>query len=458
MKLSGNKALPVLGAIAILAVVMLILVINNNKQASTGISSSGIHTDFNNAQPASPDGDLPEHTLNKLSTDIIEFKDLLQSNNELVTDSVDEFNQIKREISQLKNSNRKLEKELERSKNRSSQKISSNENINLDEITKKVLKEISKSQIPLNRERRSKYPVTGSQTKNNSTKRIHGLGVIVDKEGGVSSIIPKFMKKPDLKEVSLINPGGNRSEDKGTPVYTIPDISILNEATAVTHMIGRVPIKGDVTDPAPFKVVLGHDNLAANGHNIPGIEGMFMEGHVWGDATLSCVRANVERASFVFKDGRIVNYPEKKGKNNKKSGNTETIGYLTDEYGSTCIPGKYISNAPRTLTSRFLADLATGAADAYSNKETTSVISSTGGITTAVTGSDGKYVMGQAIANGAHGVSDYIRNRNLDIWDSILVRAGMKVAIHLQVDIPINYSKNDRKISYLSTAAGSMTD
>jgi integrating conjugative element protein (TIGR03752 family) len=458
MKLSGNKALPVLGAIAILVVVMLILFVKSNKQPSTGISSSGINTEFDNAQPVSPDGDLPEHTLNKLSTDIIEFKDLLQSNNELVTDSVDKFNQIKLEISQLKASNSQLKKELEHAKKRSSKQVGSDTNINLDEITQKVMKEISKSQSPSNRERHSKYPITGSPTKNNSTKRIHGLGVIVDKEGGVTSVIPDFIRKPDLKEVSLMHPGGNRSEDKGMPVYTIPDISILNEAIAVTHMIGRVPIKGDVTDPAPFKVVLGHENLAANGHNIPGIEGMFMEGHVWGDATLSCVRANVERASFIFKDGRIVNYPEKKGKNSKKSGNTESIGYLTDEYGSTCIPGKYISNAPRTLTSRFLADLATGAADAYSNKETTSVISSTGGIKAAVTGSDGKYVMGQAIASGAHGVSDYIRNRNLDIWDSVLVRAGMKVAIHLQEEIPINYSKDARKISYLSTATGSMTD
>ncbi|MEW8439284.1 MAG: TIGR03752 family integrating conjugative element protein [Candidatus Thiodiazotropha taylori] len=457
MKLNGNKALPILGAATVLMVVMFILYINSSKQTTTRVSGSNLDTEFGNAIAVSPDGDLPEHTLNKLSTDMSEFKELLEGNNELVTSSMDEFDLIKREINQLRASNTQLKNELNKAKKRSRQNNGGGAVVDLDEITKKVMAEINRSESS-KQEGRSDYPVTGATMDLTSTKRIHGLGVVVDKKGGVKNMLPDFMKKPDLSEVSLSSPSGHRDEDKGTPVYTLPDLSILNEATAVTHMIGRVPIKGDVTDPAPFKVVLGYDNLAANGHNIPGIEGMFMEGHVWGDATLSCVRAYVERASFVFKDGRIVNYPDKKGKKNKKGGGNESIGYLTDDYGSTCIPGKYITNAPRTLTARFLADLATGAADAYANKETTSVVSSTGGITTAVTGSDGKYVMGQAVASGAHGVSDYIRNRNLDIWDSVLVRAGMKVAVHLQEEIPINYSKEARKISYLSTATGSMTD
>ena len=456
MKLSGNKALPVLGAGTVLMVVLFVLYINSNKHTAR-VGDSGIDTEFGTAIAVSPDGDLPEHTLNKLSTDMIEFKDLLKGNNELVTESMDEFNLIKREISQLRSSNNQLKKELDKAKKRSRHNSDSDTDLDLDEITKKVMVEINRSESSTQK-RGKEYPVAGANMDLTSTKRIRGLGVVLDKKGGVKSMLPDFMKKSDLDAVSLTNPRGHRNEDKGTPVYTLPDLSILNAATAVTHMIGRVPIKGDVTDPAPFKVVLGHDNLAANGHNIPGIEGMFMEGHVWGDATLSCVRAYVERASFVFKDGRIVNYPEKKGKKNKKGGSTESIGYLTDDYGSTCIPGKYITNAPRTLSARFLADLATGAADAYSNKETTSVVSSTGGVTTAITGNDGKYVMGQAIASGAHGVSDYIRNRNLDIWDSVLVRAGMKVAVHLQEEIPINYSKDARKISYLSTSNGSMTD
>jgi cell division protein ZapB len=269
------------------------------------------------------------------------------------------------------------------------------------------------------------------------------------------------MKKPDIGQGQLIaGPRGKATEDPPTPVYTIPDLSILNDAITVTHLIGRVPIKGDVTDPAPFKIVLGHDNLAANGHHIPGIEGMFMEGHVWGDATLSCVRAYVERASFVFKDGTIVSFPEKKN-NSKRANNTaggETIGYLTDAYGSTCIPGRYITNAPRTLTAQFLADLSAGAAEAYANKESTSIVTSSGGVTKAVTGDDGKYVLGQAVASGAQNVSDYIRSRNLDIWDSVLVRSGLKVAVHLQAEIPIDYAKHGRRISYLSKSAHGMTD
>lgn len=458
MKLSGNKVLPVLAASTVLIVVVFVIYLNNLKKTSNGSAISELDTDFENAVSASPDGDLPEHTLNKLSTDMSEFKDLLKGNTEMVNESVDEFDQIKREITQLQKSNKQLKKELEKEKKRQRQQEISGSNIDIDSITNRIMAKIKGSESP-GRQSSGGYPVNAGSYDPNATKRIHGIGVVVDEKGSVKYLLPSFMKKPELEEVSLTkSPRGRKDKDPGTPVYTLPDMSILNEATAVTHMIGRVPIKGDVTDPAPFKVVLGHDNLAANGHHIPGIEGMFMEGHVWADATLSCVRAHVERASFVFKDGRIVGYPSTNGKKGKSGGSTESIGYLTDEYGSTCIPGKYITNAPRTLTAQFLADLATGAADAYSNKETTSVVSSAGGVTTAITGDDGKYILGQAVASGAQGVSDYIRSRNLDIWDSVLVRAGMKVAVHLEEAIPIDYSKHARKISYLSTANGSMTD
>ena len=41
----------------------------------------------------------------------------------------------------------------------------------------------------------------------------------------------------------------------------------------MTALLGRVPIDGKVTDPYPFKVLIGKDNLTANGIQLPDVEG-----------------------------------------------------------------------------------------------------------------------------------------------------------------------------------------
>ncbi len=426
MKLSGNKLLPLLAGFTVLFVLAVVLYVNNQK-SSTGNGALAELDPVKATAVAPLDGDLPEHTLNKLTTDMAQYNDQLKGTTELVKESVDEFRQLKREIEVLKSRDKQLTQalEAEKKRNRQAALTSGSGGVETADVVKQVMDRLNFGSDSSSKGRQARYPVnTASHTnqESGSTQRIRGLGIASNEQSSVADLLPDFMKKPDVGQGQLIaGPRGKDAEDPPIPVYTLPDLSILNDATAVTHLIGRVPIKGDVTDPAPFKIVLGYDNLAANGHHIPGIEGMFMEGHVWGDATLSCVRAYVERASFVFKDGTIVSFPEKKN-NSKRANNTaggETIGYLTDAYGSTCIPGRYITNAPRTLTAQFLADLSAGAAQAYANKESTSVVTSTGGVTTAITGDDGKYVLGQAVASGAQGVSDYIRSRNLDIWDSI---------------------------------------
>ncbi len=53
------------------------------------------------------------------------------------------------------------------------------------------------------------------------------------------------------------------------PVYTVPSNSTLMGSIAMTALIGRVPIDGTVNDPYPFKVLIGPDNLTANGIDIP---------------------------------------------------------------------------------------------------------------------------------------------------------------------------------------------
>src|SRR5690606_3898091 len=74
-----------------------------------------------------------------------------------------------------------------------------------------------------------------------------------------------------------------------TPYYTIPARATGFDAVALTALIGRVPVSGSVVDPFPVKLVLGQDNLAANGHHIPGLDGIILDGIAQGDWTLGCV-------------------------------------------------------------------------------------------------------------------------------------------------------------------------
>jgi integrating conjugative element protein (TIGR03752 family) len=52
-------------------------------------------------------------------------------------------------------------------------------------------------------------------------------------------------------------------------VYTLPQNSTLMGSVAMSALIGRVPIDGTVNDPYPFKVLIGPDNLTANGIDLP---------------------------------------------------------------------------------------------------------------------------------------------------------------------------------------------
>ncbi|MCS9087150.1 TIGR03752 family integrating conjugative element protein, partial [Pseudomonas aeruginosa] len=63
-----------------------------------------------------------------------------------------------------------------------------------------------------------------------------------------------------------------------TAVYTVPTNSTLMGSIAMTALIGRVPIDGTVNDPYPFKVLIGRDNLTANGIDIPDVAGAVVSG------------------------------------------------------------------------------------------------------------------------------------------------------------------------------------
>lgn len=97
-----------------------------------------------------------------------------------------------------------------------------------------------------------------------------------------------------------------RPSTEDIPYFTLPENATLAGVTAMTSIIGRVPIDGRVTDPMQFKAVIGRDNLAANGFELPAdISGMIVTGVAVGDMALSCSEGKIRSVTFVFNDGAI---------------------------------------------------------------------------------------------------------------------------------------------------------
>ncbi|PJG84809.1 TIGR03752 family integrating conjugative element protein [Conservatibacter flavescens] len=240
----------------------------------------------------------------------------------------------------------------------------------------------------------------------------------------------------------------NSKQKKKIATYTIPENSTLMGSTSMTALLGRIPIGNSVNDPYPFKVIIGRDNLIANGIELPDIEQAIVSGTATGDWTLSCVRGNVKSLTFVFSDGRIVT----SGKNN-----SETIGWLSDPHGIPCIPGERKTNAPEYLGTHFLLAAAGAAAQGYSQAQTTTVVDGNA-VVGAVTGQQGKYVVGQALGQGIQETANWFKERYGQNFDAVYVPPGHAVAIHIDKAIEIDYDLDGRKVKYGRVSRSSQLD
>ncbi|MFW5444001.1 MAG: TIGR03752 family integrating conjugative element protein [Methylococcaceae bacterium] len=244
---------------------------------------------------------------------------------------------------------------------------------------------------------------------------------------------------------------------KDRPAYTVPRNSTLIGSTGMTALIGRIPKNGTVEDPFPFKVIVGKENLAANGIKMPGLDGMIFSGKSTGDWTLSCVRGQLHSVTYMFSDGTVRTISSDDQKNLKQqnqgsgggSGEDRSLGWISDRRGIPCVTGTRISNATTYLSGRILASIAEAAAGAFSQGEVTNSVSALGGVTTSViTGDAVKYAGGKALSGGASEVSAYLRERMAQSFDVVYVDTGKELAIHIDVELPIDYEQNGRKTSY----------
>ena len=236
--------------------------------------------------------------------------------------------------------------------------------------------------------------------------------------------------------ITLQDPTGNDH-------YTIPPTTTLLNATALTALVGRIPVRGQIQDPWRFKIIVGHDNLAANGHRIPQLAGMIWVGTARGDLALSCVSGNLDTATFIFLDGSIQTTRNRSNTLDSKGG----LGWISDEFGNPCISGELKSNALQYLAQSTIVDTTKATADALANAQTESRFDPrTGETNSAVVGNIDKFVAGTAVEESLTGVSQWLSDRQLSSFDAIYVPAGQKVAIHVEEPINIDYVPTARKI------------
>jgi integrating conjugative element protein (TIGR03752 family) len=270
---------------------------------------------------------------------------------------------------------------------------------------------------------------------------------------GGASFLTSFA--PAQKSLST----GDRPADAGRqaveaniqPVYTVPSNSTLMGSVAMTALIGRVPIDGTVNDPYPFKILIGPDNLTANGIEIPEVAGAVVSGTASGDWTLSCVRGQIRSVTFVFNDGTVRTLPESgRNQENNRSATQGGLGWISDPFGIPCVSGERRSNAQQYLGSQALITAAGAAAASLieSDNGSVAVISGNDGSLGTV-GISGNEAMGRILAGGVRDMADWVNKLYGQAFAAVYVPPGAKVAVHLEQALYIDYDVNGRRVDYL---------
>lgn len=227
------------------------------------------------------------------------------------------------------------------------------------------------------------------------------------------------------------------------PKFTIPHGSILSDSMAVTALVGRIPVQGQVQDPWNFKISTGRTIMMPNGHELQGLEKTIVEGTAIGDLNMRCVSGKIDVMTFIFTDGRIVTH--KAGENDSKA---KSLGYITDRHANPCIPGELITNAPQAITQMGILGAIEGFAQGYADAETETRQYSDGTTGQVVVGDHLKNAGFGGLADGTSQVKQYFADRMGQYFDVIYAPAGQMVDIHITDEIKIDYDPMGRKVRY----------
>ena len=426
-----NRLLPILAAMA-----LLILVLVLNKSCVDEETDSVLLDSVPRA--SAPDADTPADTIETLTANVAAMTSELQT--------------LRQANVSLRSDNEKLLQDRDGLEQRMSSRID-------DEFAAREQPESDgKALLSLsNRIDALSAAMSSSFTSTGAADIPVGLGL----EGSYSRsewlwVEPLDSNATDFSDGFLPSPNASQnrsleflelSDSAPKPAYTVPRNATLLGATAMTALLGRVPVRGEVRDAMPFKVITGYDNLAANGLTIPGVEGMIWSGTAVGDWTLSCVTGRLESVTFVFDDGSIRTISTDDREN--ESGDTNRpLGWISDAQGIPCVSGQRKSNAAAFLSQRIGVSAIEAAAEAAAASNTTTVIRDSGAITSNVGGDASEFVLGKTLSRGSQEIAQWLLERQAQSFDAVFVPAGTQLAIHVDRELTIDLDPQGRRLSY----------
>ena len=288
------------------------------------------------------------------------------------------------------------------------------------------------------------YDENGMSVNYDEVVWVNPSDAIVDSKDPTKLSVPNFSEaKSTIADIAHSRKSeADKKKDRLIKAFTIPENATLLGSVAMTALLGRIPIGGQVSDPYPFKMIVGEENLSSNGIHIPGVNGIKMSGLAKGDWTLSCVSGQINSMTFTFYDGSIVTIPEPGTKA------SESLAWFSDKNGIPCVTGKRITNAVSYLSSRVGLTTAAGYANALAKAETTTSVNSNGGSSSAVTGNPNTLAQNMAISEGIGEVNDWLDARQSNSFDAVYVAPGTEVAIHITKELQIDYDPDGRKVNH----------
>jgi hypothetical protein len=232
------------------------------------------------------------------------------------------------------------------------------------------------------------------------------------------------------------------TEVDATPYLTIPKNATLMDAVTMTALVGRIPVNGRVVSPYPFKTIIGKENLASNGLDIPELEGIVASGVATGDMQLACVRGDIHSLTFTFKDGTI---------STTTKDSEQGLGYISTPNGNPCVNGKFYTNAHSFLAGQTALAGLEGASAALAESQMTRQADTAGGNTSFLTGSIGRFMGGKASEKGVSSVQQWMLDRQNDSFDAIYVASGQPIVLNVTSEINIDYKHKGRKVRYANS-------
>lgn len=162
----------------------------------------------------------------------------------------------------------------------------------------------------------------------------------------------------------------------------------------------------------PVLLALKEAFYAPNSYRVP-LKGCFILGKAEGDASSERANIQVIKLSCVLSQSRVFE--------------RDVSGYVISDDGKEGIPGRLVAKESSKVALAAVAGVASGLARAFSQTQATNVVTSTGAVTSTVTGSALKFGVGSGAEGLAQELQRYFERESSRFVPVIEIEAGKPV-------------------------------